>query len=186
MSLRSLHLELVDDDPSYSWIHQKDPSEDTGRDGTYMNGEFGLPAMGEFDLSCHVIDCRNGIPSAEELKKTDVSHKAIILFTGNLSNKDYSSRDYLKATPEIPFSVIEELVSQIPHFILIDAAGIDKHHEGRKKAEKYAAEHNCFIINNVNVSADLIKSLRDIRIEVDWTFDSQYKPCKIYTEIYDL
>lgn len=186
MSLRSLHLELVDDDPSYSWIHQKDSSEDTGKEGTYMNSEFGMPKIEEYDLSCIMIDCRNNIPSAADLNKIDFNHKAVLLFTGNLENKEYSTRDYIKATPEVPFSVIEAIVAHNPHFILIDAAGIDKHHEARKKAEKYCAENNCYIINNVNLSADLLKSIREVKIEIDETFDSRFKPCKIYTEVYDL
>lgn len=181
MSLRSLHLELVDD-PSYSWIHRKD----TGKEGTYINSEFGMPKIRNYDLSCVMIDCRGHMPTEEDLCKTDFNQKAVLLFTGNLENVGYSTQEYLKATPEVPFWVIEVIIAHNPYFILIDSAGIDKRHGARKKMEKFCADNHCYIINNVNLSADLLKSIREVKIDIDTTCDSLFKPCKVFTEMYDL
>ncbi|MGL5637219.1 MAG: hypothetical protein ACRDD0_10070 [Bacteroidales bacterium] len=181
MKVRSLHLELTYDDPAFSWVHEKEGYENLGKLGTYMNGEFGLPKLEEYELIFKLVDCREQLPSIEDIADICRKHDAIMLYTGTMEKYGYTSKAYQENTPELLKDVVEAMISLKPHFILVDAAAIDKHSVARKHAEKMAAEQDCFIINNVNIDKSLLDTLTGtIKIEVDETFESEMKPCKVY------
>ncbi len=179
----NLHIELDETHPAYEWLNQQaDKLGARGHFGTHIDCYTKTPAKSFYEVDVILLDCRNGMPSDEDLRKLpSLENKALLLFTGNMSDNDYGTKAYFgKRNALLTKSSLEVILTKSPSFILIDSFGIGTHGENHQMLDKRCEEVDCFVIENIIVQPQTADSIKRISIDFDLDHPSTGKPCEVY------
>ncbi len=119
--------------------------------------------------------------AADNIEENDF----VIFHTGCLKEREYGSPEYFTDHPEYSYDLITYLVNKKISMIGTDTAGIRKASE-HPQADKYCADHDIFVVENLNNLALLIKAV-DTHDFIVHTYPVNYKgltglPCRVVAE----
>ncbi|NJB66910.1 hypothetical protein GGQ74_000550 [Desulfobaculum xiamenense] len=176
-----LHVSVDASHPAYQWAKaQSDAVDAMGHIGTHLDCYTAQPSRRVYELAVEIIDCANGMPTAEAIPLRDFTGKAVFLYTGVLHRFGYGGDDYARADTFLDETALEALLACSPSFILIDGCGIGAHGEVHKRFDRRCEELGCFVIENVLLDDETIRTIEGIRLVVDIDTPSTGKPCKVF------
>jgi len=176
-----LHIHIAEENPAYRWAkNQSDSVNAMGHIGTHLDCYTKVPIHDAYELEIAVFDCRNAMPTAEDFKHQSIQGKAVILYTDTLSTLGYGGDKYGKANTFLTQDALNELLRQRPAFILIDGCGIGNHGEEHQRFDKQCEMHGCFVIENVLLTKEVIRTAKQIEIRIDLDTPSTGKQCDIF------
>lgn len=175
-----LSIEINTEHPSYIWAkNQSDSVNAFGHIGTHIDCYSKVPDETHFKLEVVTVRCLDKMPLSNELTSLDISGKAVLLYTGNLEKNGYGTPEYGAKSTILKEEVLDQLLSKHPSFIMIDSYGIGGHGEEHISFDKKCEFHNCFVIENLNVSEKIAESIREVIIEIDKSSGSTGKRCLV-------
>ncbi|WP_430735537.1 hypothetical protein [Halodesulfovibrio aestuarii] len=183
MKLVPLHIEITEEHPAYRWAKsQSDSVNAIGHIGTHLDCYTTEPTKDTYEVDVVVFDCTKAMPTAAQFAESDLIGKAVVFYTCVLNSAGYGSDVYGKSKTFLTQKALDALLIRKPAFILIDACGIGNHGEEHQRFDKQCERQNCFVIENVLLSEEIVKSLRRIRIAVDLESPSTGKCCQVWGE----
>lgn len=183
MNLIPLHIEIPEEHPAYQWAKsQSDSVNAFGHIGTHIDCYTAAPSKNAYKVDVAIFDCTKAMPSASHFAEADVAGKAVILYTGVLESTGYGSDAYGKCNTFLEKEALTTLLENAPAFIVIDACGIGNHGEEHKSFDKQCEKQDCFVIENVLLTKDIVSSLRRLHITVDLESPSTGKRCQVLAE----
>lgn len=183
MKLVPLHIEITEEHSAYRWAKsQSDSVNAIGHIGTHLDCYTTEPAKDTYKVDVAVFDCTKAMPTATQFAELDLAGKAVVLYTGVLDSVGYGGDAYGKSDTFLVQEALDTLLTRKPAFIVIDACGIGNHGEEHQRFDKQCEKQSCFVIENVLLSEDIVKSLRRICITVDLESTSTGKRCQIWGE----
>lgn len=178
-----LHIEITEDHPAYQWAKEQSDSVNAfGHIGTHLDCYTTKPRKDSYDVEAVVFDCTKTMPLAADFEMVDVCEKAVVLYTGTLESVGYGSEAYGKRKTFLTEEALDALLKRKPAFIVIDACGIGSHGNEHQKFDKRCEGHNCFVVENVMLSKDVIKRLSRLHLIVDLDTSSTGKPCQLWAQ----
>ena len=178
----NLHIDLAPNHPAYDWVEkQADKIGAKGHVGTHIDCYTSTPTLTEYCLPVFILDCRKGMPSSEDITLLpSLENKALILFTNNMATHAYGSKSYFE---DIDTSINEAALTLIlekqPRFILIDSYGIGRHGQHHIDMDKRCEQSNCYVIENIMLTAEDIDQIAEIQLTIDLNYPSTGKPCRV-------
>ena len=178
-----LHIELKNNKSISRWIEtQADKVGAKGHIGTHLDCYTSAPQQKEYIISTYIIDCREAMPDDTFCQSLPMLNgKGLVLYTSNMEFNEYGSESYLSKSTFLSKSALSVLMAKSPKFILIDSHGIGAHGKEHIEYDKLCESIECHIIENIYLDSELIRTLKDIRIDVDIDNASTGKPCLIYS-----
>lgn len=119
------------------------------------------------------------MPTLEDIKCLDISNKALMLFTSNMQQNSYGTKEYGSFDTCLSSEVLDLILSKKPKFILIDSYGIGNHGEEHISFDKRCEAHDCFVIENVILKKEDVNFIKSLDITFDKEAKSTGKPCNI-------
>ncbi len=179
--MQQLHIELEKDNPAYKWAEKQSDSVNAfGHIGTHMDCYSKVPQENEYEVDVVVIDCKESMPTEEEVEKLSLNGKAIFLYTGVMNNFGYGTKEYGSADTFLSEKALARILKEKPKFILIDGCGIGNHGAQHIKFDKKCEAVNCFVIENIFLNDSIVHSIKKVAIRVMKTTDSTGKKCEVY------
>ena len=175
-----LSLIIKENHPAYSWAKQQSDSVNAiGHIGTHIDCYTRTPKESNYKLKVLVIDCRAGMPDVNDLSEYTITDKALILYTGVCDKYGYGTKEYGNAETFLSEESLILILSQKPKFILIDGCGIGKHGEEHIKFDKKCEENDCFVIENILLTKEIVDNIKEVDISIELEYNSTGKPCKV-------
>lgn len=178
----NLHIELDASHPSYAWLEkQADKIGARGHFGTHIDCYTSVPAQDEFHLPVHILDCRKGMPTLEEVSSLPSLHgKALIFYTGNMYKNDYGTKDYFDGVDtSIQREVLLRILEKEPQLILIDSYGIGQHGPIHQELDKTCEASGCYVVENIRIAPEEVTAIQTICVKFDLDYPSTGKPCTV-------
>lgn len=178
----NLHIELDKSHPSYAWLEkQADKIGARGHFGTHIDCYTSVPAQDEFCLPVYILDCRQRMPSVEEISGLpSLLNQALILYTGNMYRNDYGSKAYFDETDtSLKKEVLLKILDKSPQLILIDSYGIGKHGSDHMDLDKTCEASGCYVVENIRIAPEEVDKIKTIRVGFDLDYPSTGKPCSV-------
>ncbi|WP_319469022.1 hypothetical protein [uncultured Pseudodesulfovibrio sp.] len=176
-----LHIEISEENPAYLWAKkQSDSVNAMGHIGTHLDCYTKVPVDNAYKLDVAVFDCRNLMPVAKDFDQHPLQGKAVLLFTDTLNTKGYGGTDYGAANTFFTQDALDALLRQSPAFILIDGCGIGNHGEEHQRFDKQCEMNGCFVIENVLLTEDVVRTVKKIDIRIDLETPSTGKRCDVF------
>lgn len=175
---KELHLQLNDEILAQFELDAKE-MERRGHIGTHMDCYVEAPRQKEYVIDAVVVDCRDRLPDNEYLKKLDIEDKALVLYTGNMVNNGYATKDFFMYDMNLNWDSLEALLYNHPQFILIDSHGLGMFPQHRL-FDMECEKKGCFLIMCLMLQGEDILNVKKLKIEIDIDMPSTGKPCSIY------
>lgn len=184
--MRQLHLTLHEDSPAIRWANdQADKAGARGHVGTHIDCYTVLPAHDKYTLPVLILDCRHGMPSPDDIRRTDtLDGMALALRTGNLGDNRYGTDDYFRRDTSLSPETLEAILSLHPVFIIIDSHGIAEKGEKHIAFDKQCEHHGCHVIENADLTPLGDHGSAILKILIDISYPSSGKPCALYLTEY--
>ena len=174
-----LHLQLQDSHSAYEWLkNQADKVGASGHIGTHIDCYTTTPPESINIAECVIINYNE--LSSIIFNELNLKNKALIIFSGNLEENGYGSEEYNNKNTSIDVLLLQDILKSKPKFILIDSHGIGSHGKQHIANDILCEKSNCFVIENVDIKKENLKSIKYIKIEIDINSKSTGKPCKIH------
>ncbi len=179
-----INIELSDDHLAMIWAKtQSDAVNAIGHVGTHIDCYTKQPKKKEYKVSAEVIDCRQHMPSKEELAFYSFRNKALVLYTGAMAQCNYGTKEYGEVQTFLDEHVLEAILADAPQFILIDGCGIGQHGEEHIRFDKKCEDHDCFVVENIWLEEPWAKQIRALEIKIELDSESSGKPCEVHAFI---
>ena len=123
----------------------------------------------------------------EDIKGKEINKGDFIIFnTGHMKEKNYGTPEYFKDHPVLSLKLVDYLIKKQIHLIGIDAVGIRRGEE-HAKIDQYCANHNVFIVENLNNLDLVLKKSKDNPFTI-YTFPLNLEgttglPCRIVAKV---
>lgn len=179
---KNLHIELDIIHPANAWLEkQADKIGAKGHFGTHIDCYTSVPKQGEFHRPVHLIDCRQGMPTLEDVAALpSLDNKALILYTGNMYRNDYGSKAYFDETDTtIQKEVLLKILDKSPQLILIDSYGIGKHGSHHQELDKTCEASGCYVVENIRIAPEDVAEIKVIHVKFNLDYPSTGKPCSV-------
>ncbi|GAA4650855.1 hypothetical protein GCM10023116_31380 [Kistimonas scapharcae] len=171
-----LSLELTEDHPAYQWAkRQSDAVGAIGHIGTHIDCYTREPEEAFYRVETIVLDCRSGMPAADDINQLNLSGKALVLYTANLECNGYGNDVYAKTSTVLESHVLDQILMSSPAFIVIDSYGIGGHGGEHQMFDKRCEKHGCFVIENITLTESVAEQLTQLEITIDKTIQSSGK-----------
>lgn len=178
----NLHIELDASHPAYAWLEkQADKIGAKGHFGTHIDCYTSVPSQNEYHLPAHIIDCRNNMPTIEEVAGLpSLQDKALILFTGNMHRHEYGSKAYFDETDtSLEEETLRHILQKSPQLILIDSYGIGRHGKHHIERDMICEASGCYVIENIRIVPEEVEAIQTVHIHFDLDYPSTGKPCTV-------
>lgn len=178
----NLHIDLKPSHPAYAWLEkQADKIGAGGHFGTHIDCYTSTPQHSEYNLPIHILDCTGSMPTPHKATSLPLlSNRALVLYTGNMAANDYGTKSYFDNTDtSISEDTLKIILEKQPQFILIDSYGIGKHGNNHIALDKMCEQAECFIIENIRLTPEMVDKIQSLLITFDLNYPSTGKPCKV-------
>lgn len=178
----NLHIELDATHPAYAWLEQQaDKIGARGHFGTHIDCYTSVPEHGELCLPVHILDCRQQMPSMDEVRQLpSLQEQALILYTGNMHRNDYGSPAYFDQTDTtVDREVLLQILERAPRLLLIDSYGIGNHGSNHRELDMICEAAGCHVVENIRIAPEEVAAIREIRVCFDLEYPSTGKPCTV-------
>lgn len=134
-----------------------------------------------------VSNIKNREIEIEDIKEKGINKGDFIIFyTGHMKEKNYRTPEYFKNHPVLSLKLVDYLIKKQINLIGIDAVGIRKGKE-HAKIDQYCANHNVFIVENLNNLDLVLEKSKDNPFTV-YTFPLNLEgttglPCRIIAKV---
>ncbi|WP_321480075.1 hypothetical protein [uncultured Bacteroides sp.] len=178
----NLHIELDINHPANAWLEkQADKIGAKGHFGTHIDCYTSVPKQGEFHLETFILDCRQGMPTLDDVETLpSLDNKALLLYTGNMDLNDYGSKAYFDETDtSIQKEVLLRILDKSPQLILIDSYGIGRHGSHHQELDKICEASGCYVVENICIAPENVAQIKTIHVNFDLNYPSTGKPCTV-------
>ncbi len=175
----NISLDINENHPSYIWAKsQSDSVQAFGHIGTHVDCYTKFPENSVYEVKTVSIDCRESMPTLEQVEILDLKDKALVLYTGNLDINGYGCKEYGQFSSELNSDVLDVILSKNPAFIVIDSYGIGAHGDEHISFDKRCEKNGCFVIENVILTTPLVNSLIGLHLIFGLGTKSTGKRCQ--------
>lgn len=181
--MKQLHIKLDENSPAIRWADaQADKVGARGHVGTHLDCYTKVPEKSEFNIQGHVIDCRRGMPSAENVKHIESldNNMALVLHTGNMEANSYGTESYFSSETFLTEETLNTVLAKKPLFIIIDSHGIAEKGKKHIDFDKICEANGCHVIENADFSSLGEEKKIQLQIIISIDHKSTGKPCKLY------
>ncbi|MBI9064379.1 MAG: hypothetical protein JEZ14_20510 [Marinilabiliaceae bacterium] len=176
-----IDIKLSDDHPAMIWAKtQSDTVNAIGHVGTHIDCYTKQPKKKAYKVLAQVIDCRQHMPSKEDLALYSFKNKALVLYTGTMAKCNYGTREYGEAQTFLDEHVLEAILAEAPQFILIDGCGIGQHGEEHIRFDKKCESMSCFVVENIFLDEPWASQIQALKIKIELAPESSGKPCEVH------
>lgn len=181
---RTLSIELSEEHPAYQWAkRQSDSVEAFGHIGTHIDCYTKTPVQDSYDVKTVSLDCRTAMPTLDDIANLDLQGKAVVLFSGNLDINEYGTPAYGKMATHLDSVVLGRILEKGAAFIMIDSYGIGAHGEEHISFDKLCEEHDCFVVENIHLTDDIVKRMTNVSLKFDRSAESTGKRCQVIASL---
>lgn len=151
-----------------------------------MNKQFSLANTVRRGLVFNVSHIRDRDITADDIDTLKIlEHDFVIFYSGYLQEHGYGTPSYFANHPQLAQPLITELINKKVSIIGIDFAGI-RHPAEHPAADQYCADHDVFVIENLN-NIDRLWAATGDRAFTLHTYPVNYDcltglPCRVIAE----
>ena len=125
--MQPLHLDPNEHRALFTKLLGSKPIAAQGHVGTHLDCYTKAPEARVRELDALVMDCRRGMPGAEDFRGLPSLHgMALLLHTGNHERNGYGNASYFAEETFLTPEAIEALLAKHPAFVVIDSHGLGK------------------------------------------------------------
>lgn len=181
MKNHPLHIDISENHPAYLWAKKQSDSVNAfGHIGTHLDCYTAQPQCSSYKVDVVVFECREGMPTVADFGKFDLKEKAVVLYTGVLDRCGYGTDEYGQQNTFLTSDTLDALLAATPSFVLIDACGIGGHGSEHQEFDMRCEKHGCFVIENILLTAESVKYLSSVKIDIDLSTPSTGKRCQVW------
>ena len=180
-NMQPLHLDPNEHRALFTKLLGSKPIAAQGHLGTHLDCCTKAPEARVRELDALVMDCRRGMPGAEDFRGLpSLQGMALLLHTGNHERNGYGNAAYFAEETFLTPEAIEALLAKHPAFVVIDSHGLGKSGAVHTGIDKRCEAESCHVIENADLSSRSEERRLHLRIEVELDHPSTGKPCRIW------